>query len=1223
MPNLILINLSPNIISQKTLSFPADNYKTVGDVRQKLASIVHKDIELYLVTQTIEPLNHSKDLTLIYNYLNTNNVYPVLGFGIPSNKLVENKTVDVKPLSPPTDVKPLSPPIEVKPLSTPTVIRSSSPPTEIKPLSPSTEVKPLSPSTEVKPLSPSTEVKPLSPSNEIKPLSPSIEIKPLSQPTEVKPLSPSKDVECPISSESLHFSEEDRRALGIILKELESEWLYNESHSDRSEQIVYIPLKYLSNPIRCNIMYNIKGKTSDETITYIRDLLNISNLEDQLEGLPQEIVVLIISKLSINDIISIGATNKYYRNLILDSLVLQTKAREINYKLKTNLSLRKQWLDLIKYHDKNYYSPRCLKANNNNKDKCLILAAKAGEIEIMERMLNRVTGRPKIAIVDQILVAVLEVANYKTIDYILDKYFYIINFGDLTYQRAAIRSGDVDLYNRIKGYTPGKMIPPPWVIVYEAGRSGNSRAFSYYMDSIKEYEPHFSLTDISYSLIKYNVTKKDVDMIKTILSYLSPITDPQIKYNIAKKLSSGVADPDIEDLFWTYYDVNSPGHSKPIFAKIFSKSSLTTIIKFLTINKEYIDTILDENEFHTRKDIFIRNIVQGLVVSVERDLEIWRFVFNHVQYTELFKRGFNGLTRPYIFLIMVDNNDVARFDLIIDKGFPDNEGEFYDQEAINVIYKEIINIDNRSLFDHLVSRNITVSISSIISYSHMYDNYYYFKKYLPMYQPNDIRLRADNWVIKFFHKMSTMTEYLEIITLMGENSYKLSYMEYTEYIYNVNIVLYLDERQFWSNKLYGLHNFRYYYGDDRNELKRKLLNPNLNPKRFAYDLIVVVSFIWRYEKISDEEYIELLSNIRIAYPTVLISNLVIYSINKASRDKLHKVLKFLQSVEVVDYEFMMISGLRFSSIEIVRLAIELGGEDIKKKIPEMMMDFYIYFDISHEINRPIWKLLLSNLEIISGDRFMELISKIAAPIEYTSYDKWNDIESKISNQAYFDSELNTLLNWGNSNNIINLDVYEQLKNMSLPKPYSSDYKSYIAKANDTKQSALKTWLDNRGESFYRKLAASSNASGRVYNSNIYQDTNNNVFQIVHSSDNNQSTYASSSYIPQGSSSYNPQGSSSYRPPTYGSPGSSSYRPPIYSPTYIPPNYRPPTYSPPSNAPTTQIPPTYGPPTYAPPSNAPTTQIPTTYGPPTYGSSTYNLQTYNPQTYNPQAYNPNK
>src|SRR3990167_5254361 len=211
MPNLILINLSPNIISQKTLSFPADNYKTVGDVRQKLASIVHKDIELYLVTQTIEPLNHSKDLTLIYNYLNTNNVYPVLGFGIPSNKLVENKTVDVKPLSPPT------------------VIRSSSPPTEIKPLSPSTEVKPLSPSTEVKPLSPSTEVKPLSPSNEIKPLSPSIEIKPLSQPTEVKPLSPSKDVECPISSESLHFSEEDRRALGIILKELESEWLYNES----------------------------------------------------------------------------------------------------------------------------------------------------------------------------------------------------------------------------------------------------------------------------------------------------------------------------------------------------------------------------------------------------------------------------------------------------------------------------------------------------------------------------------------------------------------------------------------------------------------------------------------------------------------------------------------------------------------------------------------------------------------------------------------------------------------------------------------------------------------------------------------------------------------------------------------------------------------------------------------------------------------------------------
>src|SRR3990167_4302044 len=195
MPNIILINLSPNIISQKTLSFQTDNYKTVGDVRQKLASLVHKDIELYLVTPTVRILNHNTDLSNVYNYLNTNNVYPVLGFDIPSNKITESKPIYDKPT---IDVKP---PIDVKPLSPPTEVRSSSPTIDVKPLSPTTVIKPLSPPTVIKPLSP---------------------------PTVIKPLSPPTVITSTISStDAKSFSEEEKMALGIILKELETEWLYN------------------------------------------------------------------------------------------------------------------------------------------------------------------------------------------------------------------------------------------------------------------------------------------------------------------------------------------------------------------------------------------------------------------------------------------------------------------------------------------------------------------------------------------------------------------------------------------------------------------------------------------------------------------------------------------------------------------------------------------------------------------------------------------------------------------------------------------------------------------------------------------------------------------------------------------------------------------------------------------------------------------------------------
>src|SRR3990167_4845293 len=218
MPNIILINLSPNIISQKTLSFQTDNYKTVGDVRQKLASLVHKDIELYLVTPTVRILNHNTDLSNVYNYLNTNNVYPVLGFDIPSNKITESKPIYDKPT---IDVKP---PIDVKTLSPPTEVRSSSPTIDVKPLSPTTVIKPLSPPTVITSTISSTDAK--------------------------------------------SFSEEEKMALGIILKELETEWLYNEPPPERSKQMVNIALKNLNTSIRYDIMNNIRDKTIDERIAY-------------------------------------------------------------------------------------------------------------------------------------------------------------------------------------------------------------------------------------------------------------------------------------------------------------------------------------------------------------------------------------------------------------------------------------------------------------------------------------------------------------------------------------------------------------------------------------------------------------------------------------------------------------------------------------------------------------------------------------------------------------------------------------------------------------------------------------------------------------------------------------------------------------------------------------------------------------------------------------------
>src|SRR3990167_1696741 len=245
MPNIILINLSPNIISQKTLSFQTDNYKTVGDVRQKLASLVHKDIELYLVTPTVRILNHNTDLSNVYNYLNTNNVYPVLGFDIPSNKITESKPIYDKPT---IDVKP---PIDVKPLSPPTEVRSSSPTIDVKPLSPTTVIKPLSPPTVIKPLSPATVIKPASPATVIKPLSP---------PTVITSTISSTDAKS--------FSEEEKMALGIILKELETEWLYNEPPPERSKQMVNIALKNLNTSIRYDIMNNIRDKTIDERIAY-------------------------------------------------------------------------------------------------------------------------------------------------------------------------------------------------------------------------------------------------------------------------------------------------------------------------------------------------------------------------------------------------------------------------------------------------------------------------------------------------------------------------------------------------------------------------------------------------------------------------------------------------------------------------------------------------------------------------------------------------------------------------------------------------------------------------------------------------------------------------------------------------------------------------------------------------------------------------------------------
>ena len=120
-----------------------------------------------------------------------------------------------------------------------------------------------------------------------------------------------------------------------------------------------------------------------EVIRDISDKLGLKyvdkNLTDELSVLSEELKIEIISKLSINDIVSLSATNTYYRSLILDTEIINTKAQELNYTLDNSLSLDDQWRDLLKYHDQNYYGPRCLQVNEPYK--CITLAIEAGNYE--------------------------------------------------------------------------------------------------------------------------------------------------------------------------------------------------------------------------------------------------------------------------------------------------------------------------------------------------------------------------------------------------------------------------------------------------------------------------------------------------------------------------------------------------------------------------------------------------------------------------------------------------------------------------------------------------------------------------------------------------------------------------------------------------------------------------------------------------------------------------
>ena len=1113
MPNIILINLSPNIISQKTLSFQTDNYKTVGDVRQKLASLVHKDIELYLVTPTVRILNHNTDLSNVYNYLNTNNVYPVLGFDIPSNKITESKPIYDKPT---IDVKP---PIDVKPLSPPTEVRSSSPTIDVKPLSPTTVIKPLSPPTVIKPLSPATVIKPASPPTEVKPLSPPTVIKPLSPPTVIKPLSPPTVITSTISStDAKSFSEEEKMALGIILKELETEWLYNEPPPERSKQMVNIALKNLNTSIRYDIMNNIRDKTIDERIAYFRDLLNISDIEQQLQNLPGEIVVRIISKLSIDDIISLGAVNKYYRDLILDRDILQTKANEINYKLKTELSLREQWLDLIKYHDVHYYSPRCLTANNNDKHKCLILAAKAEKIEIMERMMPTTEEEMKKAIED-IFIAVIETANYRMIDYILDKYISYINFNKKAFIKAAIRSGDSNLYNRIKNYSSEENFLNQHEILYEAAQTGNIQTFHYHADLAKTDNPDiFRIVSTPHKiliLIRDISKKKDFDMLKTILSYTQPIIDPEIRSEIADRISYGIDDPDIEALFWEYFSfINRqnimPGDYARIFINIFSKGSANTVKKLLTIFKNEIGTIQNTELRQDTTRQFLANIVDGLKVSVNRDLEIWRTTFDIVSYEDLARHGFSGNINSDIFHGMVDNNDVARFDLLFDKGFLLDQN-VYDTQAFNNIYEGIVKNDNQALFDHMKSKIGAPGNLTMIKISRTYKNYRWFKEYLQRYKPNGYRYRREyDWTSGFFDKASTMVEYLDIIELMKNNSHKL---KIDEPLWSNELVLYLGEKKMWSKEHQYLYNFREYDKEDKKDIENRLEDLSIDRKQFVSELVANVSSLWRRNKVSDEEYFQLLLHIRLAYTTVSITNYAIFYISpQTDRNKVRKAVEFLQTIGVIDYEFMMLVGVHESNIELVQIALDLGGEKVKQSVIEMMRDYYSFFDKISVKNKPIWQLLIDNLGDISPDDYATLIEKLVTP-RYVTYRDRKDEKYKLSDQKNFDSEINTLLDWGKSKNIITREVYGKLSKLN----------NIVMDNYDNKGSTMKAWLAKNKEALApTQTANSSFASGSGFNTGYggYNPSGNSGgFGSNYPSGN------SGGYNPSGFGGYNPSGNS--------------------------------------------------------------------------------------------------
>lgn len=122
----------------------------------------------------------------------------------------------------------------------------------------------------------------------------------------------------------------------------------------------------------------------------IRQTLNLHNIEHTLSGLPDEIKINIISHMPINDIVSLSQVNKYYQNFILDPYIIRQKSADLNqsiedinksesFILDESLSLKDQWLSLVKYHDKYFYSPRCLGINDI--DICIRLAIKDDKYE--------------------------------------------------------------------------------------------------------------------------------------------------------------------------------------------------------------------------------------------------------------------------------------------------------------------------------------------------------------------------------------------------------------------------------------------------------------------------------------------------------------------------------------------------------------------------------------------------------------------------------------------------------------------------------------------------------------------------------------------------------------------------------------------------------------------------------------------------------------------------